>query len=61
MEITDIKFIKDIKKQILQSRYNAAKLVNGEMLKLYYNIGMSLNKKFENEKWGTKIFQTQSY
>jgi predicted nuclease of restriction endonuclease-like (RecB) superfamily len=55
MEIIDIQFIKELKQQILATRYQAAKLANAEMLKLYYNIGMALEKKFEREKWGSKI------
>jgi len=55
MQIIDIQFIKKLKRQILQSRYQAAKLANAEILKLYYNIGKVLDKKFESEKWGTKI------
>lgn len=37
--------VKSIKHAILKSRYNAAKLVNKELLTLYYNIGEYISKK----------------
>ncbi|NOX46555.1 MAG: DUF1016 domain-containing protein [Chlorobi bacterium] len=48
-------FIKKLKQQILASRYRVAKIANAESLKLYYLIGKALNKKIEEQKWGTKV------
>ena len=45
--------VKSIKHAILKSRYNAAKLVNKELLTLYYNIGEYISKNSRNAKWGS--------
>jgi len=50
-------FIKEIKEEILQSKYTAAKLVNKEMLLLYYGIGKRLSEKIASEKWGAKVIE----
>ena len=41
--------VKAIKKAILESRYRAARLVNKEVLALYYAIGDSAD--YPDEKW----------
>src|ERR1044072_700580 len=55
-----LQFVQDIKQQILESRYQAAKLVNKELLLLYYNIGKMLNQKIRQAKWGDKVLQSIS-
>jgi len=50
-------FIADIKKAILQSKYTAARLVNQEMLVLYFTIGKMLSEKIAAAKWGAKIIE----
>ena len=50
-------FIKEIKDEILQSKYTAAKLVNKEMLLLYYGIAKRLSEKTTSEKWGAKVIE----
>ncbi len=55
-----IKFIKQIKQEIVSSRYNAAKLVNRELLMLYYNVGKLLNEKTQQEGWGAKVLDNIS-
>ncbi len=55
-----IKFIKQLKQEIVSSRYNAAKLVNKELLILYYNVGKLLSEKTEQEAWGAKVLETIS-
>lgn len=55
-----IKFIKQIKQEILSSRYNAAKLVNKELLILYYNVGKLLTEKTQQEGWGAKVLENIS-
>jgi predicted nuclease of restriction endonuclease-like (RecB) superfamily len=56
-EATDqyLTLLQDIGNQILQSRYRAARLVNRELLLLYYAVGKRLSEKIATEKWGAKI------
>ncbi len=54
------KFVQEVKQQILESRYNAARLVNKELLLLYYNIGKMLHEKIKQAKWGDKVLQNIS-
>ena len=55
-----IKFIRELKEEILQSRYVAAKLVNKELLILYFKIGKLLSEKTTNANWGDKVLDTIS-
>ncbi|MBL7759148.1 MAG: DUF1016 family protein [Sediminibacterium sp.] len=57
MEYNYINFISEIKQQIIQSRYNAAKLVNKEQLTLYFNTGRALSQKVKAENWGEGVIQ----
>ncbi len=52
-----IQFIQELKQNIINSRYTAARLVNKEQLVLYYHIGKSLSEKIIKEKWGTKVIE----
>jgi predicted nuclease of restriction endonuclease-like (RecB) superfamily len=52
-----IEFIKELKQNIIQSRFIATRLANKEQLLLYYNTGRMLSEKIEFEKWGTKVVQ----
>jgi predicted nuclease of restriction endonuclease-like (RecB) superfamily len=45
----------DIVSQIKQSRYRAARLVNRELLLLYFAVGKRLSEKIASEKWGAKV------
>lgn len=56
-EATDqyLTLLQDISNQILQSRYRAARLVNRELLLLYYAVGKRLSEKIAAEKWGSKV------
>ena len=47
--------LQDLKFRIAQSRYVAARLVNQEQLKLYFNIGKLLDEKITAQKWGDKV------
>jgi predicted nuclease of restriction endonuclease-like (RecB) superfamily len=49
--------ILQLKKAILNSRYNAATLVNKEMIVLYFSIGKLISIRTIEEKWGTKVLQ----
>lgn len=50
-----IKDVKVIKTAILKSRYIAARLANGEMLKLYFAIGGYVSTNSRNGHWGTGV------
>ncbi|RRB04652.1 PDDEXK nuclease domain-containing protein [Larkinella rosea] len=52
--------LSDISRQILQSRYRAAKLVNRELLLLYYAVGKRLSEKIAAEKWGAGVLEKLS-
>jgi len=52
--------ISELRQEILKSRLQAAKLVNRELLLLYYKAGMLMTKRFEAEKWGAKVMDTLS-
>jgi predicted nuclease of restriction endonuclease-like (RecB) superfamily len=52
--------LNDISRQILQSRYRAARLVNRELLLLYYAVGRRLSEKIAAEKWGAKVLEQLS-
>jgi predicted nuclease of restriction endonuclease-like (RecB) superfamily len=55
-----IDFIKQLKQQILSSRYVVAKIANAESLKLYYNIGKLIEQQATKENWGAKVLDTVS-
>jgi predicted nuclease of restriction endonuclease-like (RecB) superfamily len=55
-----IEFIADLKKNIVQSRYVAARLVNREQLLLYFKTGKMLSEKIEAENWGTRVIEQVS-
>lgn len=57
MENNYINFITEIKQQIIQSRYNAARLVNKEQLVLYFNTGKALSQKVKAENWGEGVLK----
>jgi len=50
-----VEFIQSIKKQIVQSRYAAARLANREQLLLYFNTGKMIADKIKAQKWRAKI------
>lgn len=52
-----LQFINDLKKSIVQSRYQAARLANREQLLLYFKTGKMLSEKVNNEKWGAKVLE----
>lgn len=52
-----VEFISDLKKNIVQSRYVAARLVNKEQLLLYFKTGRMLAEKIAAVEWGAKILE----
>lgn len=57
MEKQYIEFIADLKRNIIQSRYIAARLANKEQLMLYFQTGKMLSEKIESEKWGSNVLE----
>lgn len=53
-------FVKQLKKEILQSRYQAARLVNKEILLLYYITGKAISEKIQKENWGNSVIERLS-
>jgi predicted nuclease of restriction endonuclease-like (RecB) superfamily len=51
------RLITDLKQNIIQSRYAAARLANKEQLLLYFGIGKILSERIAAEKWGAKILE----
>ena len=52
--------VKAIKEAILESRYRAARLVNKEVLALYYAIGGYISVQSRAAKWGSNAIGTIS-
>lgn len=52
--------VNTIKEAILRSQYQAARLVNGEMLSLYYGIGRYISDNSRDGFWGTGAIMTIS-
>ena len=52
--------VQTIKDAILRSQYQAAKLVNREMLSLYYGIGRYISANSREGFWGTRAIRTIS-
>ena len=52
-----LQFLKDLKQNIIQSRYAAARLANKEQLRLYLKTGWILTEKIAAEKWGNSILK----
>lgn len=50
-----LQFITELKQNIINSRYQAARLANKEQLLLYLKIGKMLAEKIDAEKWGAKV------
>jgi len=45
----------EVVKLIQQSRYNAFKAVNTELIELYWNVGQYISQRIANEEWGKSI------
>lgn len=55
-----LSFIKQVKEEILSSRYEASKLVNKELLILYFKVGMLIHNRTKQEAWGNKVLESIS-
>jgi predicted nuclease of restriction endonuclease-like (RecB) superfamily len=47
--------ILELKDAILKSRYHAARLVNKELIALYFGIGRKISETAKKEAWGSKV------
>ena len=52
--------VKDIRRAIIESRYQLAKLVNKQAVTLYYNIGEYISYRSRKGHWGTGAIKTIS-
>lgn len=52
-------FISDIKAKVREAQYKALKVVNTELIQLYWNIGKSISEK-QSEHWGKAVVPTLS-
>ena len=59
LEISELHFISEIKQKVRQSQYEALKVVNTQLINLYWEIGKSIAEK-QSENWGKSIVQTLS-
>ena len=53
-------FIGALKHSILQSQYNAARLVNTQLVQLYFFLGAAISQKVKQANWGDKVLETIS-
>ena len=51
----DRNIIIELKTAILQSRYQAARLVNKELISLYFEMGKKINSTAKNKSWVAKF------
>jgi predicted nuclease of restriction endonuclease-like (RecB) superfamily len=55
-----LQFLFEIKERIHKSRYEAAKVVNQEIIQLYWDIGRSITEKQQTLGWGKSVVETLS-
>jgi len=48
-------FLKDLKERVYQSRYQAARYVNKELVLLYHHIGSEILQQQVDQGWGAKV------
>lgn len=59
MELIEHNFIADIKQKVRAAQYEALKVVNTQLINLYWEIGKSIAEK-QTENWGKAIVSTLS-
>lgn len=52
--------ILELKDAILKSRYQAAKMVNKELIGLYFSIGKKISETAKKKAWGSKVLEQVS-
>lgn len=50
-----LKFIEEVKEEILKQKISVVLNANSSMICLYWNIGRTILKKQEEEGWGAKV------
>lgn len=60
MSEINVQVIQELKSAILQSRYQAARLVNKELVSLYFSIGEKISLNTKSAAWGSKILEQVS-
>lgn len=53
-----VNFLEDLKRKVFSSRYQAARVVNNELILLYHYIGTQILQKQKDRGWGSKILKT---
>jgi predicted nuclease of restriction endonuclease-like (RecB) superfamily len=53
-------FLAELKNRVASSRYQAARVVNKELILLYHHIGTEILKRQEQHGWGAKIIDQLS-
>ena len=59
IEVSKYQFIAEIKQKVRQAQYEALKVVNTQLINLYWEIGKSIAEK-QSENWGKAIVPTLS-
>ena len=55
-----VQLLEALKQRVAESRYNAARAVNRELILLYHHIGSEILKRQEIQGWGSKVIHTLS-
>ncbi|MCC8368520.1 MAG: PDDEXK nuclease domain-containing protein [Rickettsia endosymbiont of Oxypoda opaca] len=55
-----LEFVEQLKIRVSESRYQAARTVNSELIKLYHHIGNEILKRQEIYGWGAKVIDNLS-
>jgi predicted nuclease of restriction endonuclease-like (RecB) superfamily len=53
-------FLENLKQQVYQRRYQAARQVNKELILLYHHIGSEILRQQNSQGWGTKVIEQLS-
>lgn len=53
-DVIQLSFIADIKQKVRQAQYDALKVVNTQLINLYWEIGKSISEK-QSENWGKAV------
>ncbi|MEY4463885.1 MAG: hypothetical protein RLZZ81_856 [Pseudomonadota bacterium] len=55
-----LEFVEQLKIRVSESRYQAARSVNSELIRLYYHIGSEILKRQAKYGWGAKVIDKLS-
>lgn len=54
------RFLEHLKTQVLQARIRATRVVNTELLTLYWNLGHTIRQRQQEQGWGAKVIDRLS-